>query len=48
MKITIQNLRYRANNLRGNFIAIQSHLRKQEKYQISNQKLYLKQIEKEE
>ena len=34
--------------LRGEFIAIQSYLRKQEKYQINNLTLHLKQLEKEE
>ena len=34
--------------LRGKFIAIQSHLKKQEKSQINNLTLYLKQLEKEE
>ena len=34
--------------LRGKFIAIQSHLKKQEKSQISNLTLHLKQLEKEE
>ena len=34
--------------LRGKFIAIQSHLKKQEKHQIGNLTLYLKQLEKEE
>ena len=34
--------------LRGKFIAIQSHLKKQEKSQINNLTLHLKQIEKEE
>ena len=33
---------------RGKFIAIQSHLKKQEKSQISNLTLHLKQLEKEE
>ena len=33
---------------RGKFIAIQSHLKKQEKSQINNLTLYLKQLEKEE
>ena len=33
---------------RGNFIAIQSYLKKQEKYQIDNLTLHLKQLEKEE
>ena len=34
--------------LRGNFIAIQSYLRKQEKSQINNLTLHVKQLEKEE
>ena len=34
--------------LRGKFITIQSHLKKQEKSQISNLILHLKQLEKEE
>ena len=34
--------------LRGKFIAIQSYLKKQEKSQISNLNLHLKQLEKEE
>ena len=33
---------------RGKFIAIQSYLKKQEKYQIDNLTLHLKQLEKEE
>ena len=33
--------------LRGKFIAIQSYLKKQEKSQINNLPLYLKQLEKE-
>ena len=32
----------------GKFIAIQSYLKKQEKYQINNLNLHLKQLEKEE
>ena len=32
--------------LRGKFIAIQSYLKKQEKYQIDNPTLHLKQLEK--
>ena len=32
--------------LRGKFTAIQSHLKKQEKFQINNQILYLKELEK--
>ena len=46
---TIQNL---WNNvkavLRGRFIAIQTYLKKQEKSQINNLALHLKQLEKEE
>ena len=34
--------------LRGRFIAIQAYLKKQEKTQINNLSLYLKQLEKEE
>ena len=34
--------------LRGKFIAIQSYLKKQEKPQINNLNLHLKQLEKEE
>ena len=34
--------------LRGKFIAIQSYLKKQEKSQINNLTLHLKQLEKEE
>ena len=34
--------------LRGRFIAIQVHLKKQEKNQINNLTLHLKQLEKEE
>ena len=34
--------------LRGNFIAIQSYLKKQEKYQRNNLTLHLKQLDKEE
>ena len=34
--------------LRGRFIAIQVYLKKQEKSQINNLTLYLKQLEKEE
>ena len=34
--------------LRGKFIAIQSHLKKQEKSQINNLTLHVKQLEKEE
>ena len=33
---------------RGKFIAIQSYIKKQEKYQIDNLIVYLKQMEKEE
>ena len=34
--------------IRGKFIALQSDLKKQEKSQINNQTLHLKQLEKEE
>ena len=34
--------------LRGKFIAIQSYLKKQEKHQIDNLTLHLKQLEKKE
>ena len=34
--------------LRGKFIAIQSYLKKQEKHQVDNLTLHLKQMEKEE
>ena len=34
--------------LRGNFIAIQAYLKKQEKSQINNLTIYLKQLEKED
>ena len=34
--------------LRGKFIAIQSYLKKQEKSQINNRTLHLKELEKEE
>ena len=34
--------------LRGKFIAIQSYLKKQERSQINNLNLHLKQLEKEE
>ena len=34
--------------LRGKFIEVQSHLKKQEKYQINNLTLHLKQLEKEQ
>ena len=34
--------------LRGKFIVIQSHLKKQEKSQINNLNLHLKQVEKEQ
>ena len=47
--MTIQNLCDAAKAvLRGKFIAIQAHLKKQEKSQINNLTLHLKQLEKEE
>ena len=46
---TIQNLWNAAKAvLRGKFIAMQSYLKKQEKHQIENLTLHLKQLEKEE
>ena len=49
MKTTIQNLWDAAKAvLRGKFIAIKSYLQKQEKHQIDNLTLHLKQLEKEE
>ena len=45
----IQNLWDEAKAvLRGKFIAIQAYLKKQEKSQINNQNLHLKELEKEE
>ena len=47
--MTTQNLWDAAKAvLRGNFIAIQSYLKKQEKHQTGNITLHLKQLEKEE
>ena len=47
--MTIQNLWDTAKTvLRGKFIAIQSHLKKQEKHRIDNLTLHLKQREKEQ
>ena len=47
--MTTQNLWDAAKAvLRGKFIAIQSYLKKQEKHQIDNLTLHLKQLEKEE
>ena len=49
MNTTTQNLWDTAKAvLRGKFIAIRSHLKKQEKPQINNLALHLKQLEKEE
>ena len=46
---TAQNLRDAVKAaLRGKFIAIRSYLKKQEKHQIDNLTLHLKQLEKEE
>ena len=46
---TIQNLWIAAKAvLRGKFIAIQAYLKKQEKFQINNLTLHLKELEKEE
>ena len=47
--MTTQNLSDAAKAvLRGKFVAIQSYLKKQEKHQIDNLTLHLKQLEKEE
>ena len=47
--MTTQNLRDAAKAiLRGKFISIQFYLKKQEKHQIDNLTLHLKQLEKEE
>ena len=47
--MTTQNLWDAAKAvLRGKFIAIQSYLNKQEKHQIDNLTLHLKQLEKEQ
>ena len=49
MKTTIQNLWDTIKAvLRGKFIAIQAYFKKQEKSQINNLTLHLKQLEKEE
>ena len=46
---TIQNLWHEVKTiLRGKFIVTQADLRKQEKFQINNLALYLKQLQKEE
>ena len=47
--MTTQNLWDAAKAvIRGKFIAIQSYLKKQEKHQVDNLTLHLKQLEKEE
>ena len=47
--MTTQNLWNAAKAvLRGKIVAIQSYLKKQEKHQIDNLTLYIKQLEKEE
>ena len=47
--MTTQNVRDTAKAvLRGKFIAIQPYLKKQEKHQIDNITLHLKQLEKED
>ena len=49
MNTTLQNLWDAAKaDLRGKFIAIQAHLRKQERVQINKLSLHLKQLEREE
>ena len=47
--MTTQNLQHSAKAvLRGKFIAIQSYLKEQEKHQIENLTLHLKQLQKEQ
>ena len=47
--MTTQNVRDTAKAvLRGKFIAIQSYLKKQEKHQVGNLTLYVKELEIEE
>ena len=41
-------MRFNKSSAKGNFIAIQAYLKKQEKNQINNLTLHLKQLEKEE
>ena len=49
MKTQLKNLWDAAKQVpRGKFIAIQSYLKKQEKHQIDNRTLHLKQLEKEQ
>ena len=48
MKTQLKTMGLAKAVLRGKFIVIQSYLKKQEKYQIDNLTLHLKQLEKEE
>ena len=48
MKTQLKTMGLAKAVLRGKFIAIQSYLKKQEKYRIDNLTLHLKQLEKEE
>ena len=48
MKTQLKTMGLAKAVLRGKFIVIQSYLKKQEKYQIDNLTLHLKQMEKEE
>ena len=44
----LKNYGKQQKQCRGKFIAIQSYLKKQEKHQVYNLTLYLKQLEKEQ
>ena len=46
--MTTKNVSDSVKSIRGRFIAIQAYLKKQEKNQINNLTLHLKQLEKEE
>ena len=45
--MTTKNVSDSVKSIRGRFIAIQAYLKKEEKHQINNLTLYLKQLEKE-
>ena len=46
--MTTKNVSDSVKSIRGRFIAIQAYLKKEEKHQINNLTLYLKQLEKEQ
>ena len=48
MKTQLKTNGMQQSRFKREFIAIQSYLKKQEKHQIDNQTLHLKQLEKEE